>query len=248
MTDQWWSWVIFAVGLAGFFLAGKKIWWAWYVNIANQVLWTAYAIVTQQWGFLVATGFYFFVFSRNAYLWTKEHREKSMVPQGTSRLDSARKGTVRKDAAQATDETTKEEEVTRHNVNTVHVVGVDEIAVDLWYPRREERYKSIRISLMDVRAANDILISYDFDRDGWVITSDLTDPRSVDEYTKEEWDALPEVEGEPGVKDRVSKLRQEVAFIPAWPQRKDYPDAVNTEADQQSAGKDVGEGDDPWPA
>lgn len=138
--------------------------------------------------------------------------------------------------------------MTRHNVETVHVVGVDEIAVDLWYPRREERYKSIRISLMDVRAANDILISYDFDRDGWVITSDLTDPRSVDEYTKEEWDALPEVEGEPGVKDRVSKLRQEVAFIPAWPQRKDYPDAVNTEADQQSASKDVWEGDDPWPA
>ena len=127
----------------------------------------------------------------------------------------------------------------RHEVNTLNVVGVDEIAVDLWYPRIEERYKSIRISLMDVRAANDILISYDFDRDGWVVISDLTDPRSVDEYTKEEWDALPEVEGEPGVKNLVSSIRHEVAFVPAWPQRKDYPDGETTEADKQSPGQDV---------
>lgn len=134
--------------------------------------------------------------------------------------------------------------MTRHEVNTVNVTDVDEIAVDLWYPRRENRYKSIRISLMDVRAANDIMISYDFDRDGWVVTSDLTDPRSSDEYTQEEWDALPEVEGEPGVKNRVSDIRQEVAFIPAWPERKDYPDDGN----QPAVRKDVWEGDDPWPA
>lgn len=131
----------------------------------------------------------------------------------------------------------------RHNIETVDVVDVDEISVDLWYPRVDERYKFINIALMDVRAANDIQVSYDFDRDGWVITSDLADPRSLDEYTQEEWDAIPEVEGEPGVKDLVSKIRQEVAFIPAWPQRKDYPD-VN----EQSASPDVRGGDDPWPS
>lgn len=136
----------------------------------------------------------------------------------------------------------------RHNVDTMNVMGVEEISVDLWYPRVEERYKTINISLMDVRAANDIKVSYDFDRDGWVITSDLTDPRSVDEYTQEEWDAIPEVEGEPGVKDLVSKIRQEVAFIPAWPQRKDYPDEDNTETDHQPSGPNVFGGDDPWPA
>lgn len=76
VTDQWWSWVLSAVGIAGFFLAGSKVWWAWYVNLANQVLWTAYAFLTEQWGFLVGTLFYFWVFSRNAYLWTKEHRDK----------------------------------------------------------------------------------------------------------------------------------------------------------------------------
>lgn len=75
-ADQWWSWVLGAIGIVGFILAGKKIWWAWYVNIFNQFIWTAYSFATQQWGFLVVTGFYFVVFSRNAYLWTKEHREK----------------------------------------------------------------------------------------------------------------------------------------------------------------------------
>lgn len=79
--NQIWSWILSAVGLSGFFLAGKKVWWAWYVNIANQVLWTFYSFYTQQWGFLAGTAFYLWVFSRNAYLWTKEYLmiSKSMV-------------------------------------------------------------------------------------------------------------------------------------------------------------------------
>lgn len=77
MDINWiWSWILSIVGLIGFFLAGSKIWWAWYVNIANQVLWTAYSIVTEQWGFLAGTAFYMYVFIRNAYLWTKDHNEK----------------------------------------------------------------------------------------------------------------------------------------------------------------------------
>lgn len=76
MDGQLWSWLLSAVGLAGFYFAGKKVWWAWYVNIANQVLWTLYSVITEQWGFLVGAGFYLFVFIRNAVLWTKEHREQ----------------------------------------------------------------------------------------------------------------------------------------------------------------------------
>lgn len=77
MDGQIWSWVLSAVGLAGFFLAGKKVWWAWYVNIANQMLWLIYSIVTEQYGFLVATFAYTFVFTKNAIRWTREHREES---------------------------------------------------------------------------------------------------------------------------------------------------------------------------
>lgn len=71
--DQIWSWVLSAIGIVGFYFAGRKIWWAWYINIANQVIWTVYAIVTEQWGFLVATAFYFAVFIKNARDWTRDH-------------------------------------------------------------------------------------------------------------------------------------------------------------------------------
>jgi hypothetical protein len=79
MADwEWWSWALTVIGLAGFFLAGKKIWWAWYVNIANQGVWLAYALVTEQWGFLVGVVAYTIVFTKNAISWTKEHKGKSM--------------------------------------------------------------------------------------------------------------------------------------------------------------------------
>lgn len=75
--EQWGSWAVSAIGILGFYLAGKKIWWAWYVNIANQVLWFVFAVVTQQWGFLLATFFYMAIFTRNAYLWTRDRNKKA---------------------------------------------------------------------------------------------------------------------------------------------------------------------------
>ena len=78
-TDQILSWVVSAIGILGFYLAGKKIWWAWYVNIANQLFWILFAFITQNWGFLLATAFYLWVFGRNAYLWTKNRNKKPEV-------------------------------------------------------------------------------------------------------------------------------------------------------------------------
>lgn len=65
-----WDYILSAIGLTGFFLAGKKLWWSWYINILNQVFWAIYSITTEQWGFMIATAIYFVLFSRNAYLWT----------------------------------------------------------------------------------------------------------------------------------------------------------------------------------
>ena len=73
MSPAAWSYLLTAVGITGFILAGKKIWWAWYINIACQALWFTYAIVTEQYGFIAASVLYVFVFSKNAYNWTKEH-------------------------------------------------------------------------------------------------------------------------------------------------------------------------------
>lgn len=73
MDGQIWSWALTLIGVTGFFLAGKKVWWCWYLNIANQFLWLAYSIITEQWGFLVGVAVYMWVFVQNARLWTKEH-------------------------------------------------------------------------------------------------------------------------------------------------------------------------------
>ena len=73
MSNQLWSWILTIVGLTGFIFVGRKVWWAWYINIACQILWFAYAIVSEQYGFLVAALAYTVVFTRNAVSWTREH-------------------------------------------------------------------------------------------------------------------------------------------------------------------------------
>jgi hypothetical protein len=70
------------------------------------------------------------------------------------------------------------------------------VHAELWYPRNGDNPTEIRVGLMDVRAADDIVIRYDFDRDGWVVLQDETEWRD----------------------ERIERLRElvEVAFIPAW--------------------------------
>lgn len=70
--SPWWSWLLTAVGLTCFWLAGRKVWWAWYVGLAGQVLWLAYALSSGQFGFLVGTFAYGWVYTRNALRWTRE--------------------------------------------------------------------------------------------------------------------------------------------------------------------------------
>jgi hypothetical protein len=77
VNDQYWGWILSLLGLAGFYVTGKKIWWGWWLNVGAQAVWYAYAIATQQWGFLVMTTMYTFMFTKNALAWTKEHRSEN---------------------------------------------------------------------------------------------------------------------------------------------------------------------------
>jgi len=75
--------------------------------------------------------------------------------------------------------------------------------INLWYPRNtklpraDDQPASIRVGLMDVRAADYLIIDYDFDRDGYRVRM----------ATVHEW--------EPDDPVMDPKL-VEVAFIPAW--------------------------------
>lgn len=84
-----WSIVLTVVGVLGFWLAGKKVWWAWYVNIGCQFIWLAYAVATKQPGFLVAPFIYGFVFTQNAIAWTRDHRAKQRAAETAPRVFDA---------------------------------------------------------------------------------------------------------------------------------------------------------------
>lgn len=71
MTDipWWWSWLLTAVGVVGLFLAGSRRSVGWAVGLGAQMLWVAYAIHSQQWGFIASALAYGSVYARNFYRW-----------------------------------------------------------------------------------------------------------------------------------------------------------------------------------
>lgn len=74
----------------------------------------------------------------------------------------------------------------------------DELNLNLWYPRNDDStVKAFVIGLVDVRSADGIRVSYDFDRDGW----------KIEQASKFQWDADDKV---------CDPDWQEVAFVQAW--------------------------------
>lgn len=73
----------------------------------------------------------------------------------------------------------------------------ESIYIELMWPRLEGHVKSFIIGLSDVRAADDIRVSYDFDRDGW----------KIEQASKFSWNA------DDPIRDPDW---QEVGFVRAW--------------------------------
>jgi hypothetical protein len=77
-----------------------------------------------------------------------------------------------------------------------HVIGQGKtLSVCLWYPRSDNEFNEVEIDLVDVRAADSIRVTYDFDKDGWSITQGSYN-KSTPEVGPIDW--------------------KEVAFVPAW--------------------------------
>lgn len=66
-----WSWVLGVIGVTGMFFAGRKLWWGWGINLANEVLWIIYAIQTAQYGFIFMAVAYGAVYTRNLHSWRR---------------------------------------------------------------------------------------------------------------------------------------------------------------------------------
>jgi hypothetical protein len=68
----YWSYILAPFGLAGLWMAGRKNAWGWALSTCTQALWLAYAVQTQQWGFIPGTLAYGFVYVRNFRAWRRE--------------------------------------------------------------------------------------------------------------------------------------------------------------------------------
>lgn len=76
------------------------------------------------------------------------------------------------------------------------VVRGDTACLDIWYPEQRE-VKYVQVGLMAVRAADNIRISYDFDRNGW----------RIEQASRHGWSGRDNV---------CDPDWQEVAFVEAW--------------------------------
>lgn len=76
--SQWWSWALAAVGITGIWLAGRNNKAGWAVGVGAQMLWLAYAVVTEQWGFLVTAVAYGAVYARNWWRWAQAEEAKRL--------------------------------------------------------------------------------------------------------------------------------------------------------------------------
>jgi len=67
-----WSWILAAIGVSGIFFVGQKTIWGWLVLLANECLWTVYAIATEQYGFIFSAVAYAIVYVRSYLHWKRD--------------------------------------------------------------------------------------------------------------------------------------------------------------------------------
>src|SRR6056297_2959422 len=77
--------------------------------------------------------------------------------------------------------------------------GDNEVEFQFAYPRNNNKIKHLRVGIMDVRASDGIRISYDFERDGYVI----------EQPKYSEWESEEDY-------DERGYGWTEVAFIQSW--------------------------------
>lgn len=73
--SPYWSYLLTAVGIFGIYLAGRKNLYGWAVGLGAQVLWIAYAVSTEQWGFIMSAFAYGSVYAKNWSQWAKESKK-----------------------------------------------------------------------------------------------------------------------------------------------------------------------------
>jgi hypothetical protein len=78
-----WSWALAVIGVSGIYFVGRKSAWGWWVLVVNEFLWIAYAIKTEQYGFIFSAIAYAIVYIRSYIHWTSD---KKIIAQNKATL------------------------------------------------------------------------------------------------------------------------------------------------------------------
>ena len=66
-----WSFILAGFGILGVYIAGRNNKWGWAIGLFAQILWITYALVTQQYGFILSAIGYGYFYGLNFYKWYK---------------------------------------------------------------------------------------------------------------------------------------------------------------------------------
>jgi hypothetical protein len=83
----YWSYLLAAVGVTGIFLVGRKDIWGWLVLSTNEFIWIAYALATDQYGFIIMALAYLAVYIKSYIGWKSEAKMKKVL---THKMDWTR--------------------------------------------------------------------------------------------------------------------------------------------------------------
>jgi hypothetical protein len=76
MAAQAWPWVLSAVSLTGFWLAGKKNRLGWLVGLAGEILWLTWSLLYHEYGFVASVVPFAFIYALNWYRWRPEKKQE----------------------------------------------------------------------------------------------------------------------------------------------------------------------------
>jgi len=72
-----WSYVLAVVGVTGIFFVGRKTIWGWLVLLTNECIWIAYALATDQYGFIFMAVAYASVYIKSFIGWRNNELQVS---------------------------------------------------------------------------------------------------------------------------------------------------------------------------
>jgi hypothetical protein len=70
--NEYWSYLLAAIGVTGIFLVGRKTIWGWLILCVNECIWIAYALATKQYGFIIMAVAYAAVYVKSYIGWRRD--------------------------------------------------------------------------------------------------------------------------------------------------------------------------------